>query len=75
MAKADFGKIADRITKAVRSAKENHGVTKDCFVIDIGHKRLQDKLVRQLEKYNSRTWTIRRLFIMDEEGIHEINLK
>lgn len=75
VAKADFGKIADRITKAVRSAKENHGVTKDCFVIDIGPKRLQDKLVRQLEKYNSRTWTIRRLFIMDEEGIHEINLK
>ena len=47
MAKADFGKIADRITKAVRIAKENHDVVKDCFVIDLGQAKRKDKLVHQ----------------------------
>lgn len=56
LAKADFGKIADRITKAVRSAKENHDVVKDCFVIDLGQSKRKDKLVHQLEKYNDREW-------------------
>ncbi|WP_443984328.1 VG15 protein [Bifidobacterium adolescentis] len=75
LAKADFGKIADRITKAVRSAKENHDVVKDCFVIDLGQSKRKDKLVHQLEKYNDREWKIRRLFILDGEGLLEIKLK
>lgn len=75
MAKADFGKIADRITKAVRSAKENHDVVKDCFVIDLGQAKRKDKLVHQLERYNDREWKIRRLFIFDGEGFSEIKLK
>lgn len=75
LAKADFGKIADRITKAVRSAKENHDVVKDCFVIDLGQSKRKDKLVHQLERYNDREWKIRRLFILDGEGLLEIKLK
>ncbi|OKY89455.1 MAG: hypothetical protein BHV59_02805 [Bifidobacterium sp. 56_9_plus] len=75
MAKVDFGKIADRITKAVRIAKENHDVVKDCFVIDLGQAKRKDKLVHQLEKYNDREWKIRRLFIFDGEGFSEIKLK
>lgn len=74
MTKAEYGKIADRITKAVRSANENHGVVKDCFIIDIGDVRLSDKLARQLEGYNSREWKIRRLFVLSGDGLSEIDL-
>ena len=74
-AKAELGQIAHLITKAVRIAKENHDVVKDCFVIDLGQAKRKDKLVHQLEKYNDREWKIRRLFIFDGEGFSEIKLK
>lgn len=75
LTKANFSRIADRITKSVRSAKQNHGVVKDCFVIDLGNSSRSDKLVRQLENYNRRDYKIRRLFILDGEGLMEIDLK
>lgn len=75
MTKADYGKIGDRITKAVRSAMDNHKVVKDCFVIDLGDTRRKDKLIHQLEGYNSREWKIRRLFVLDGDGLIEIKLK
>ncbi len=75
LTKANFSRIADRITKSVRSAKQNHGVVKDCFVIDLGNSSRSDKLVRQLENYNRRDYKIRRLFILDSEGLTEIDLK
>lgn len=75
MTKADYGKIGDRITKAVRSAMDNHKVVKDCFVTDLGDTRRKDKLINQLEGYNSREWKIRRLFVLDGDGLIEIKLK
>ncbi|MDD6461628.1 MAG: hypothetical protein PUF51_04085 [Bifidobacteriaceae bacterium] len=75
MASSDYGHIADRISKAVRSASENHHVVKDCFVIDIGGVKASDKLLRQLGGYNSRDWKIRRLFLLDANGFREIELR
>ena len=75
MSRADYGKIADRISRAVKSAKQNHGIVKDCFIIDIGNVKTSKKLINQLSNYNSREWKIRRLFVMDGNGFKEIPLK
>lgn len=74
---AKYGSIRSHIQRAVIKAR-SHGVTKDVFVIDLGHVRLTDKLRLQLGKYNQRVETgqIRRLFVLSQDGaeLDEINL-
>lgn len=71
--------IAGRISSAVRSAHENHGVIKDCFVVDIGGVEAKQKLIHQLERYNvnnaANGTAVRRLFLMDSTGLREIHLE
>ena len=79
MTSTKYQHIAKRISESAASAMANHGVVKDCYVIDIGHARMSDKLASQLVSYNVRhpdqKTRIRRLFVMDADGLHEIELK
>lgn len=79
MTSTKYQHIAKRISESAASAMDNHGVVKDCYVIDIGHARMSDKLASQLVAYNVRhpdqKTRIRRLFVMDADGLHEIGLK
>ncbi len=79
MTSTKYQHIAKRISESAASAMDNHGVVKDCYVIDIGHARMSDKLASQLMAYNVRhpdqKTRIRRLFVMDADGLHEIGLK
>lgn len=73
-----YSSIRGHIQKAVLSARDNHGVVKDVFVIDLGPYRLSEKLRRQLSRYNAnvKDGRIRRLFVMSGDGaqLEEINL-
>ena len=61
--------IADRITDDARKGKKQ-------FIIDMGTRKLSNKLRRQLEAYNLRAYPIERLLIMHSDGIiEEITLK
>lgn len=75
MATLKYGRIADRISDAVRKA-HTHGVTKDVFIIDLGETKIPAKLETQLAGYNQkRKETIRELWVMDASGLHQIQLK
>lgn len=69
---AKYKQIKSLIQQAVLKARDNHGVVKDVFVIDLGPRKLSDKLRRQLGQYNDRVedGRIRRLFVMHSGGEH-----
>ena len=76
--KDKYSSIKSHIQRAVTSARDNHGVVKDVFVIDLGPFRLSDKLRRQLGNYNVNVedGRIRRLFVLSGSGadLTEIDL-
>lgn len=76
--KDKYSSIKSHIQRAVTSARDNHGVVKDIFVIDLGPFRLSDKLRRQLGNYNANVedGRIRRLFVLSGNGadLTEIDL-
>ncbi len=64
-----YSTISKRIrTAAVNAAKQ--GVNKDVFIIDLGTRRLPDKLRHQLGRYNvnSGRGRIRALYVMHDDG-------
>lgn len=67
--KAKRSTIIGAIRDAVRDAAKQD-VTKDCFVIDLGKRRLGPTLERQLRGYNEarETYHIRRLWVVAENG-------
>ena len=67
---AKYSSIKSRIQDAVLKARDNHGVVKDVFVIDLGPRRLTDKLRTQLSRYNAniKDGHIRRLYVMSSDG-------
>lgn len=62
--------IRIHIQDAVIKARDNHGVVKDVFVIDLGKRKLSSKLRKHLSLYNQRVQDgqIRRLFVMSDDG-------
>lgn len=76
--KDKYSSIKSHIQRSVTSARDNHGVVKDVFVIDLGPFRLSDKLRRQLGNYNANVedGRIRRLFVLSGNGadLTEIDL-
>ena len=69
------------ISKRIRSAAvaaDRQGVVKDVFIVDLGLRRMPDKLRNQLERYNvnSAHGRIRALYVMHDDGatFEEINL-
>lgn len=76
--KAKRSTIIGAIRDAVRDAAKQD-VTKDCFVIDLGKRRLRPTLERQLRGYNEarETYHIRRLWVVAENGdvITELTLR
>ena len=75
---AKYGIIKTRIQKAVRSARDNHGVTKENFFIDLGRRPLRPSLRAQLALYNQRVrdGRIKSLWVLSENGsaLEEIHL-
>lgn len=67
---AKYSSIKSHIQDAVLKARDNHGVVKDVFVIDLGPRRLTDKLRTQLSRYNAniKDGHIRRLYVMSSDG-------
>ena len=67
--KAKRSTIIGAIRDAVRDAKKQD-VTKDCFVIDLGKRRLRPDLEAQLRGYNAarEDYHIRRLWVVAENG-------
>lgn len=67
--KAKRSTIIGAIRDAVRDAAKQD-VTKDCFVIDLGKRRLRPDLERHLRGYNEarETYHIRRLWVVAENG-------
>lgn len=67
---AKYRSIRAHIQSAVISARDNHGVVKDVFVVDLGRRKLSDKLRKQLSLYNQRVQDgkIQRLFVMSDAG-------
>lgn len=67
--KAKRSTIIGAIRDAVRDAAKQD-VTKDCFVIDLGKRRLGPTLERHLRGYNEarETYHIRRLWVVAENG-------
>lgn len=67
--KAKRSTIFSAIKDAVRDAKKQD-VTKDCFVIDLGKRRLNPELESRLSGYNEarETYHIRRLWVVAENG-------
>lgn len=74
-----YRSISKHIRDTVIAARDNHGVTKDVYMIDISPFNLSAKLRQQLSEYNQRVQDgqIRRLFVMSEDGqaFEEINLR
>lgn len=75
---AKYGTIKTRIQKAVRSARDNHGVTKENFFVDLGKRSLPPNLRAQLALYNQRVrdGRIKSLWVLSENGsvLEEIHL-
>lgn len=75
---AKYGAIKTRIQKAVRSARDNHGVAKENFFIDLGRRPLRPSLRAQLALYNQRVrdGRIKSLWALSENGgvLEEIRL-
>lgn len=72
----DYGSISKNISKAVSKA-EQHGVVKDAFIVDLTGYSAPEKLVTQLSRYNAlhKKNKIRRLFLLDNNGMREIELQ
>ena len=70
------GSISKNISKAVSKA-EQHGVVKDAFIVDLTGYSAPEKLVTQLSRYNAlhKKNKIRRLFLLDNNGMREIELQ
>ena len=68
--RAKYKSIKAHIQGAVLGARDNHGVIKDVFVIDLGTHKVSDKLRQQLAQYNQRVQDgkMRRLFVMSSDG-------
>lgn len=66
---AKYSSIADRISETVLKAAD-HDVVKDFFVIDLGKRKLSEKLRYHLTQYNKRRpdARIRQLWIMADNG-------
>lgn len=75
--KATYGIASQLIKKAVERARNNHGFTKENFIIDLGDKPLTEKLRNQLAQYNVRnpSYRIRALWVMSKGGVIEIALR
>ena len=62
----------------MKSARVNHGVIKDHFLVDIGVHELNPKLREDLQKYNSHRslYAIKRLWVLHSDGtaLKEISL-
>ncbi|WP_311777799.1 hypothetical protein [Trueperella abortisuis] len=67
---AKYSSIKANIQSSVVKARENHGVVKDFFVVDLGTRALTPKLRGQLQRYNARVkdGKIRRLWVMSSDG-------
>ena len=67
--KNKYSTIKNRISEAVKKARL-HGVTKENFVVDLGVRRLDAKLTRQMQTYNSRNpqAPIKNLYVMHSGG-------
>ena len=74
--KAAYGSVKNLIHSAVTRARDNHGFTKDHFIIDLGDKSLSEKLRNQLEQYNARNPSsrIRALWVVSKGALIEIAL-
>ena len=68
--RAKYKSIKAHIQGAVLGARDNHGVIKDVFVIDLGTHKVSDKLRQQLAQYNQRVQDgkMRCLFVMSSDG-------
>lgn len=77
--KAKYTTIRGRIHDAVKSARVNHGVVKDSFLVDIGGERLTPELAKELQQYNidRSRYRIDRLWVLSRDGqrLDEIDLK
>jgi len=75
--KPSYSTAHQAIKKAVARARENHGFTKENFIIDLGDKRLDEKLRNQLSLYNVRNPDnrIRALWVMSRGELIPIALR
>lgn len=66
-------RIADKISEAVTKARDNHGVVKGNFLIEIHNRVLSEKLRKQLSQYNKRRpdAKISRLWVLHSGGVLE----
>ena len=69
--KNKYSTIKNRISEAVKKARL-HGVQKENFVVDLGVRRLDEKLMRQMQTYNLRNpqAPIKSLYVMHSGGQH-----
>lgn len=69
--KNKYSIIKNRISEAVKKARL-HGVQKENFVVDLGVRRLDEKLMRQMQTYNLRNpqAPIKNLYVMHSGGQH-----
>lgn len=69
--KNKYSTIKNRISDAVKKARL-HGVQKENFVVDLGVRRLDEKLMRQMRTYNLRNpqASIKNLYVMHSGGQH-----
>ena len=69
--KNKYSTIKNRISDAVKKARL-HGVKKENFVVDLGVRRLDEKLMRQMQTYNLRNpqALIKNLYVMHSGGQH-----
>lgn len=69
--KNKYSTIKNRISEAVKKARL-HGVQKENFVVDLGVRRLDEKLMRQMQTYNLRNpqAPIKNLYVMHSGGQH-----
>ncbi|MBF9694105.1 hypothetical protein [Bifidobacterium dentium] len=72
----DYGSISKNISKAVSKA-ELHGVVKDSFIVDLTGYAAPEKLINQLAGYNAKHKKnrIKRLFLLDANGLRELKLQ
>ncbi|MFD5599186.1 hypothetical protein ACFWHR_03925 [Leucobacter sp. NPDC058333] len=75
--RASYDAVKRLIRDAVYSARENHGVVKDRFIVDLDDRPLTEKLRRQLEVYNLRNArnSIRKLWVWSRARLTEIDLR
>lgn len=76
LASLQYNKASRRISDAVGDAAKKD-VTKDVFVLDYGETKPPEKLLYQLSLYNRRHKSnhIKELWVFDDSGLHQIQLK